>query len=67
MYKVKLHPKKCPHRVDGWVGKHKEGDGVTIADNRYKQHEKHGCMTVIEHYRIVTVKRSRCSKCGQPI
>jgi hypothetical protein len=62
MYKVKLHPSKCPH-VGGWVKRYKEGDIREIADNHFRNHEKDGCMTPLEHYRMVTISSKPCPKC----
>jgi rRNA maturation endonuclease Nob1 len=64
MYRVILHPKKC----DGtylWIADHREGDIIEIAENRYQNHIKHGCMEIIEQWRIKTVKRGKCPICGQ--
>lgn len=64
MYKVRLHPKKCPLGRRSWVSAHKEGEIIEIADNHFKPHEEDRCMTPLEHYRIVRVKR-KCPTCYQ--
>jgi len=63
MYKVKLFPSKCPSGYV-WMMKYKDGDVRETSDNSYKYHIKHCCMEVLEHYKIVTVKKEKCPTCG---
>jgi len=65
MYKVKLHPDKCSKRDCWLVRNYQEGDIVAIADNHFNYHKDcKGCMDILEHYRVVTVKREKCKYCG---
>ena len=65
MYKVKVFPNKCSFE-NSWI--HKElttDDIIHISESQYNYHKRHNCMKVLKHYRMVTVSKKKCSKCGQ--
>lgn len=67
MYKVKLFPSKCPKREFSWINHFKDGNERDISDWLYVFHKNHGCMKIINHYKLITVSKKKCETCGQVV
>lgn len=61
MYKIKIISKDRQYM---WMDKYKVGDEHDICDARLNHLLQRGLVEVIEHYRIVTIKKKKCKHCG---